>query len=255
LKHAIRPKSYVKGRYPDIHNEWNPYGLPEVLVVDNAREFHGRNLEDACHQLGIVLQYSQRGKPWFRPSVERSYRTVATGLHHQLPGTTFSNIFERGDYEPGKTAILTPDTLDEITHKWIADIYQVSPHRGIRDVPALRWQKGIAQWPPALPANAELLDVTLGYTEERVVSHRGIELENLFYNDDELALVRRTMDSRKKVIIKRNPSDLSLIHVYDEMHDRYIPVPAADQEYTRGLTLYQHTVISRYVREELKRNV
>ncbi len=255
LKHAIRPKTYVKGRYPNIHNEWNPYGLPEVLVVDNAREFHGRNLEDACHQLGIVLQYSQRGKPWFRPSVERSYRTVATGLHHQLPGTTFSNIFERGDYEPGKTAILTPDALDEVTHKWIADVYQVSPHRGIRDVPALRWQKGITQWPPALPANAELLDVTLGYTEERVVSHRGIELDHLFYNDDELALIRRTMDSRKKVIIKRNPSDLSLIHAYDEKHDRYIPVPAIDQEYTRGLTLYQHTVISRYVREELKRNV
>jgi len=255
LKHAIRPKTYVKGRYPNIRNEWNPYGIPEVLVVDNAREFHGRNLEDACHQLGIVLQYSQRGKPWFRPSVERSYRTLATELHHQLPGTTFSNIFERGDYKPGKTAIVTPDALDEITHKWIADIYQVSPHRGIRDIPALRWQKGIAQWPPALPAKAELLDVTLGYTEERVVSHRGIELENLFYNDDELALVRRTMDSRTKVIIKRNPSDLSLIHVYDEAHDRYIPVPAIDQEYTRGLTLYQHTVITRYVREELKRNV
>jgi putative transposase len=255
LKHAIRPKTYVKGKYPNIRNEWNPYGLPEVLVVDNAREFHGRNLEDACHQLGIVLQYSQRGKPWFRPSVERSYRTLATGLHHQLPGTTFSNIFERGDYEPGKTAILTPDALDEITHKWIADIYQVSPHRGIRDVPALRWQKGIAQWPPALPANAELLDVTLGYTEERVVSHRGIELEHLFYNDDDLALVRRTMDSRKKVIIKRNPSDLSLIHVHDERHNRYIPVPAVDQDYTRGLTLYQHTIISRFVREQLNRNV
>ena len=28
-----------------------------------------------------------------------------------------------------------------------------------------------------------------------------------------------------------------------------------DQEYTRGLTLYQHTVISRYVRDQLKRNV
>lgn len=255
LKHAIRPKTYVKGKYPNIRNEWNPYGLPEVLVVDNAREFHGKNLEDACHQLGIVLQFSQRGKPWFRPSVERSYRTLATELHHQLPGTTFSNIFERADYEPGKTAIVTPDMLDEVTHKWIADIYQVSPHRGIRDIPALRWQKGISQWPPALPANAELLDVTLGYTEERVVSHRGIELDHLFYNDDELALVRRTMDVRKKVIVKRNPSDLSLIHVYDEKHDKYLPVPAVDQGYTRGLTLYQHTVITRYAREQLKRSV
>ena len=234
LKHAIRPKTYVRRKYSSVRNDWSPYGIPEMLVVDNAREFHGRNLEDACHQLGIVLQFSQRGKPWFRPTVERSYRTIATQLHHQLPGTTFSNIFEKGDYEPGKTAIVTPDTLDEVTHKWIADVYQISGHRGIRDVPALRWEKGIAEWPPALPVNNEFLDVALGYTEERVVSAKGIELDNLFYNDDDLALVRRTLDPRKKVIIKRNPSDLSLIHVYDERHDKYLPVPATDQGYTKG---------------------
>ena len=255
LKHAIRPKTYVRRKYSNIRNDWGAYGIPEVLVVDNAREFHGRNLQDACHQLGIVLQYSPRGKPWIRTTVERSFRTIATQLHHQMPGTTFSNIIEKADYEPGKTAIITPDVLDEITHKWIADIYQVSAHRGIRDIPALRWEKGIAEWPPALPVNSEFLDVALGYTEERVVSNRGIELDNLFYNDEELAMVRRTLEPHKKVIIKRDPSDLSLIHVYDEKHDKYLAVPAIDQDYTKGLTLYQHTVISRYVRQQLKRSV
>jgi putative transposase len=255
LKHAIRPKTYVRRKYLNIRNDWGAYGIPEVLVVDNAREFHGRNLEDACHQLGIVLQYSPRGKPWIRTTVERSFRTIATQLHHQMPGTTFSNIIERADYEPGKTAIITPDVLDEITHKWIADIYQVSAHRGIRDVPALRWEKGIAEWPPALPVNSEFLDVALGYTEERVVSNRGIELDNLFYNDEELAMVRRTLEPHKKVIVKRDPSDLSFIHVYDEKHDKYLAIPAIDQDYSKGLTLYQHTVISRYVRERLKRSV
>jgi putative transposase len=255
LKHAIRPKTYVKRKYSNIKNDWNTYGIPEVLVVDNAREFHGRNLEDACHQLGIVLQFSPRGKPWIRTTVERSFRTIATQLHHQQPGTTFSDIIDRADYEPGKMAIVTPDVLDEITHKWIVDIYQVSGHRGIRDVPALRWEKGIAEWPPALPVNNEFLDVALGYTEERVVSSRGIELDNLFYNDEELAMVRRSLERHKKVIVKRNPSDLSLIHVYDEKHDKYLAVPAIDQDYTKSLTLYQHTVICRYVRERLKRNV
>ena len=255
LKHAIRPKTYVHEKYSNIRNDWKVYGIPEVLVVDNAREFHGHNLKDACHQLGIVLQFSPRGKPWIRTTVERSFRTIATQLHHQMPGTTFSDIIERADYEPGKIAIITPDVLDEITHKWIVDIYQVSGHRGIRDIPALRWEKGIAEWPPALPVNSEFLDVALGYTEERVVSNRGIELDNLFYNDEELAMVRRALEPHKKVIIKRDPSDLSLIHVYDEKQDKYLPVPAIDQDYTKGLTLYQHTVISRYVRERLKCSV
>src|SRR6266850_7852380 len=68
-------------------------------------------------------------------------------------------------------------------------------------------------------------------------------------------MVRRTLEPHKKVIVKRDPSDLSLIHVYDEKHDKYLAVPATDQDYTKGLTLYQHTVISRYVRERLKRSV
>ena len=68
-------------------------------------------------------------------------------------------------------------------------------------------------------------------------------------------MVRRTLEPHKKVIVKRNPSDLSLIHVYDEKHNKYLPVPAVDHDYTKGLTLYQHTVISRYVRERLKRSV
>jgi putative transposase len=255
LRHAIRPKSYVKGKYPGIRNEWNPYGIMESLVVDNAREFHGRNLEDATRQLGIVIQYSPKGLPWFRQTVERSYGTIAKQLYHRLPGTTFSSILEKGDYDPVKTAIITPDTLDEATHKWIADVYQVSAHRGIKDLPALRWQKGIAEWPPTLPPKGEFLDIALGYTEERVVSARGIELDNLFYNDDDLAMLRRHVKPGKKVIVKRNPSDLSLIHVYDEKHDRYLPAPAIDQEYTKGLTLYQHAVISRYVREQMNRNV
>jgi len=87
LKHAIRPKTYVREKYSNIRNDWKVYGIPEVLVVDNAREFHGHNLKDACHQLGIVLQFSPRGKPWIRTTVERSFRTIATQLHHQMPGT------------------------------------------------------------------------------------------------------------------------------------------------------------------------
>jgi putative transposase len=58
LKHAIRPKSYVRGRYPSIRHEWEAYGIMERLVVDNAVEFHGKHLEEACRQLGTTIQYS-----------------------------------------------------------------------------------------------------------------------------------------------------------------------------------------------------
>lgn len=255
LKHAIRPKTYVRGKYPSIRNMWETYGVMKKLVLDNAPEFWGRHLEDACRQLGINVQYGQKGSAWYRATVERSYRTLNTQLIHRQPGTTFSNIFDRGDYQPKQNALITPDTLDEITHKLIIDYLQLRPHRGINDIPALRWKKGIEQWPPALPARASDLDIVLGYLEHRQIHHYGTEIDTILYNDEDLGILRRRSKSDDKHIIKRNPNDLSIIHVYDEKYDRYLPVPAIDQEYTKGLTLWQHKVIRKYVRERLKQNV
>lgn len=255
LKHAIRPKTYIRSRYPNIKHTWDTYGVAKTLVLDNAPEFWGGHLEDACRQLGTNIQYGQKGCAWYRATVERSYRTYNTSLIHQQPGTTFSNIFDRADYESGKNALITPDKLDEITHKLIVDNLQLKPHRGINDIPALRWEKGVQLWPPPLPAKARDLDVVLGYIERRQIHHYGVEIDTLVYNDEGLAVLRSRGDEGKHYIIKRNPNDLSLIHVYDDRHDQYIPVPAIDQEYTKGLTLWQHKVIRRHVREYLKRNV
>jgi putative transposase len=255
LKHAIRPKTYVRGKYPTIRHEWEAYGIMERLVVDNAVEFHGKHLEEACRQLGCNIQYGKKGSPWYRASIERSIGTANTQLLHQQPGTTFSDIADLADYDPKKNAVITLDTLDEIVHKYIIDVYQHSKHRGIKDIPALRWKEGVSQWPPALPAKAADLDVLLSLIEYRTISHSGIELDTLFYNDDSLAMLRSQMKPGAKFAIKRNPSDVSKIHVYDEKHDRYITVPAVDQDYTNGLTLWQHSVIKRYVRERLEKDV
>lgn len=255
LKHAIRPKTYVKDKYPSIRHDWEAYGIMERLVIDNALEFHAKHLEEACRQLGCNIQYGKKGAPWYRASIERSFGTFNTQLLHQQPGTTFSDIADLADYDPKKNAVITPDTLDEIIHKYIIDVYQYSKHRGINDIPALRWRDAVRQWPPALPAKSADLDVLLSLIEYRKISHSGIELDTLFYNDDSLAMLRRQCKRGANFTIKRNPSDLSRIHVYDESHDRYITVPAVDQDYTNGLTLWQHNVIKRYVRERLEKDV
>lgn len=255
LKHAIRPKAYVRRKYPSIRHTWDTYGVMKKLVLDNAPEFWGRHLEDACRQLGINIQYGKKGHAWYRATIERSFRSYNTGLIHRQPGTTFSNIFDRADYDPQKNALITLDALDEATHKYIIDVLQWRVHRGINDIPALRWEKGVKQWPPSLPARASDLEIVLGYVERRKIHHYGIEIDAIIYNDEDLVTLRRESKSDEKCIIKRNPSDLSRIYVYDKKRDHYLPVLAVDQEYTKGLTLYQHEVIRRYVREQLKRDV
>jgi putative transposase len=257
LLHSIKPKGYVQARYPNIKHRWNCHGLMEVLKVDNAMAFHGESLEDAALQLGFLIDYAPAGTPWFKASIERSIRTKNAQLIHQLPGTTFSNIFQKKGYDPLKHALISKSTLDEIIHVYIIDIYSRQVHRGIRDVPARRWDELVAKYPPAYPRKLSDLNVLLGQVVWRTVQRTGIEIDGLYYRSEELASLRSRLMSKqgaaeKKVKVKRNPEDLSLIYVQDEFNGKYIVVPAEDQEYTKGLTQFQHDVFRNFARERVK---
>ncbi len=254
LKHAIQPKTYVKNIYQSVEHNWNVYGIPEIIVVDNGLEFHGDGFEDACLQLGMVTSFCPVKKPWFKAIVERYFGTLNRKLLHELPGTTFSNIFEREDYDPAKNAIIALDTLLEITHVFIIDYYSQRKHRGIKDVPAHLWDSAIKEYPPALPARREDLQVLLGAVEYRTIQPNGIALFDLIYRDEILADLRK---GRKgyRFKIKYDPADISIIYVLNPDSHKFIPIPAESQQYTKGLSLWQHKVIQRYARKVLSEKV
>lgn len=257
LRHAIIPKTYLREKYPNIVNDWDAYGIPECIVVDNGAEFHSKHLEDACLQLGIIIQYAPPKRPSYKGSQERWFGTQNKQLLHKQPGTTFSNILDRGDYDPKKNAVITFDALDEMYHTYIVDVYHQQEHRGIRDVPARLWKAAVAEYPPAMPPHRTSLDVLLGCVAERTISRKGIELHGggLFYNDDALAVLRRSLKPGERVTLKYDPSDLSMIHVADRARGLYIPVPATNQQYAQGLSLWQHEVIKSYARRVIRESV
>jgi putative transposase len=251
LLHSIRPKTYVRERYPEIVHTWDAYGLPEVIVVDNAKQYYSASFDEACLQLGIITQYAPVKTPYYKPSIERMFGTLNTKLLHQLPGTTFSSVSEKWDYDPKKHALISMSSLERVIHNWIIDVYHRSHHRGIDDVPARRWKIGTKTFPPALPFNAGELEVLLGHVDHRVISPSGIELFGLYYNDPRLSALRGGKKG-EKFKVKYDPTNISLIHVYDNKNNRYLPVPAVDQDYTSGLSLWQHKVIKREARANVK---
>jgi putative transposase len=248
LLHAITPKTYLKTQFPKVKATWNTYGIPELIVVDNGPEFHSRDFEDACLQLGTAVLYSPPKTPWYKGSIERYFGTLNRRLLHRQPGTTFSNIIDKKDYDPKKNARISFSKFMEVLHVWIVDIYHQSIHKGLKAAPAHVWEEGIALFPPALPLRQQDLPILIGHVEYRTVGPSGIELFSLFYNSEELAALRSDLKG-EKVALKVNPEDISIIYAYDPKNDRYIPVPALDQEYTRGLRLWQHKLIKNYARK------
>jgi len=251
LKHAILPKTYVPREFPSVKNRWECYGVPELVVVDNPPEFHSTHFERACLEIGVDIQYAKVLVPWYKGKLERFQGTMNHDLMHGNRGTTFSNILERDDYDPGQHAVVLLSTFREMLHKWVIDVYLQTPHRGIKDTPAHRWRTEINDLPPPLPRSANELDIVLGMTTQRVVFHYGIELEGLKYNGPELGELRRRMGPGVKVELTFDPGDLGHINVFNPTKGTYVWVPAVDQAYARGLSLWQHRVIRRYAQGQL----
>lgn len=247
---AILPKPDVRHLYL-TDNHWEPYGLFDKLVVDNGKEFTGQDLHDVCQTLGIKLEHTPVKMPHFKAGVERVFRTYNAELIHQLPGTTLSNPQERGDYDSVVQAAMTLSDLKRAFYTYVVDIYAQEYHKGLSAVPSQRWQQAIEQgFQPRLFMDADELYVLFGRVTTRVLQHYGIELMNLRYNQvgsNALSQLRSRLNGQA-VKVKYHPDDLSRIHIYDPFNQRYLEVPALDQTYTSGLSLWKHRVILKEAR-------
>ncbi|MBU2610301.1 MAG: DDE-type integrase/transposase/recombinase [Chloroflexi bacterium] len=249
LCYAILPKGDVRAKYGTQH-EWIACGIPSALVVDNGREFIGVDLQDACLSLGIELDQMPVRTPYFKAAVERMFETANTGLLHTLPGTTFSNPGQRGDYQSEEKACITLDDLVKMLHIFLLDVYAEGFHRGLGDIPARRWEALTRDgFFPRLPASAEELKTLLGRVTYRVIEHFGIQFYGLRYNTQNLASLRTRLKG-EKAKIKYDPADLEYIFVYDPQEKVYLQVRSLDPEYTHVLSLWKHRVIRNLARKE-----
>lgn len=251
LRQAFMPKLSLKDDYPDITNQWSPFGLMRNLVVDNAMEYHSDALDRACETLGVDIVYAPRKTPWYKGKIERFIGTFNKA--HRLPGTTFSNIFERADYDPAEHAVIRLSTLQLLARKWIVDVYHQKVHRALQAPPAAVWDNSIRIDDVPLPSSLQELDAVMGRRAARVLTHKGIEFD-LFYNSPELIDMRRRLGEKLDVEISVDDSDLGMIYVFDpkERGDFY-PANALMREYATGLTRWQHKVIKKYAAEKMRR--
>jgi putative transposase len=254
LLHGIQPKAYLKEKFPSVEGDWPVFGVPQEIGVDNGPGYISDDLTEACNQLGIVVDYCPVRDPDAKAYVESFFGRQNQKLLHKLDGTTFSNFLARADYDPEINAVISFDAYMEIKHLFLVDRLAREPNSSRHNIPINLWRLGVQNYPPHYPRCARDLRVLLGKVEVRVISNSGIAFECLAYNSEQLQFLRRILGGQP-VKFKYDPVDISVIFVYDPTKDVYITVPALDQEYAKGLSLWQHQVIKRYTREELNQTV
>jgi putative transposase len=251
LRHAVLPKERLRDLYPDIRNSWFSHGVMDVISVDNGPEFHSDSFEQACFALNIDINYAPRKTGYAKPIVERIIGHINQGLIHSMPGTTFSNIAQKGDYNPVKNATVRIGKLRQIISYWICDVYHREIHRTLRTTPYDAWTRNISTVDINYPDSSIELNAVLGWRLKRQLTHKGIEYMGLFYNSTELSNLRRRLGAELTVEVRIDQDNIGCLIVISPKSGQPIVVPALRSEYAEGMCLYQHKVCRKYARRYL----
>jgi len=210
IQHIVQPKEpWLAGL--GIDAEWPISGFPDAIHLDNAKEFRSRALRRGSEEHGIELIHRPVATPHYGGHIERLIGTMM-GAVHLLPGTTFSDIDERGDYDSAANATMTMDELE----RWLAlEImrYHADRHGTLGVPPLVGWHEAVAHRLRPVRHPHDLAGFMIDFlpSVDRLVRRDGIHLFGLRYWDDVLSIWAGRLD--RPLRVSYDPRDLSRIFV------------------------------------------
>lgn len=215
-----------------INWEWPVWGKPEILQLDNARDFRGNMITLFCEAEVIELQNRPVRTPHFSGDIENRFLQLATRIE-ALPGATGAN-HSRKRGNPSKEAIYTIDEFEKILlalinehinayhselgmtplEKWRSFFFDRKTNEQIRDL-------------PFVPEDPDRLRIELLPFEQRTLGPEGVVWDYLYYDSHELTELKKFIPqgNSKRINVRRDPRDVSSVFVYSDLHQRYIEVP------------------------------
>lgn len=237
IAHSILPKENWLMQY-EIETLWSVWGIPRTIHADNAKEFRGDMLKRACREHGIDTDFRIVANPRYGGHIERFMGTVAIEIH-ALPGTTFSNPIDRGDYDSEGKAVFTLKELE----KWLAiffiEVYHQRVHSALGMSPAQKYLQGVmgSKDRPGTGLPKRITDehgLRLDFMPyfERTIQPYGVRIDNVEYYHDALRPFINAVDpedpkkiNKRKFTFRRDPRDISRVFFYDPEHKRYMAIP------------------------------
>jgi len=239
LLQAILPKDEILKKY-GVEGEWAVFGLPQAVHMDNGKDFQSISLKKFCQEYRISDIYRPVARPEFGGHVERVIKTAMKKMH-ELPGSTFSNIHDKGTYESQKNATMTISELEQWYTDFTVNIYHKTIHSSIGMTPEEKFYEGMfgvsgdsIPFLPQVPADTIKLKMALLPSFERTVQKNGITLDYITYFSETLrkwiipAAYKKLSKASNKVVCRRDPRDVSKLYVYDPDINDYIIVPQAN---------------------------
>lgn len=262
LYNAFLPKDeFLKQQ--GVDGEWEIYGIPSKYAVDNGKDLIGLDMQRVCDEFGMVMTRRPVGRPQFGAHVERVLGTINKEIHN-LPGTTFSNIAQKGEYDSVKNATFTLDEITKWLTEFIVNVYHKRVHHGIGMTPKQKYYLGIfgddenpGTGIPPIVEDKESIRIALLPTFHRTVQKDGITLDGITYYSD----VLRTWINRKddngnklKYKLKRDPLNIQKLYFFDPEIKEYFELNYR-KLHAPKMTLWDMYAAKRYLKEHNVKDV
>lgn len=223
LLNAVQPKTWVTKL--GIEGEWDCYGIPVQLSLDNAWSNHSHSLESLAGLISNNGEYTSIDLVFRKPYkarqgalIERFFRGLAAVIKERLKGAIQSSHPKDIRNAAQEACLLYEDIYKFLVEEIVA--YQNRPHSELdKMTPNQKWEQGLRSIPPAVPPQTEEFKRHFWreYNGTRGILGKGIGLFNLHYWSPKLGTTKAPKAERGKRVqytIRYNPSDISRVALY-----------------------------------------
>lgn len=264
VSHSVLPKDEWLLLHK-VEAQWPVWGFPKTIHVDNGADFRSNNFQQSCLMYGIHLEFRPVKQPRYGGHIERMLGTLLKEIH-DLPGTTFSSINEKDEYNSEKHAVMTKSEFETWLVTLICKVYHQRLHSSLGMSPHRKWEIGIfgnaeGQGIGIPPRPSNRLTVLLDFLPSfrRTVQTFGVTIDGMTYYAEALrpwinAEDPETRGKKREFIFRRDPRDISSIWFFDPALNQYFKVPFADQSLP-AVSIWEYQQAREMLKREGKKSV
>jgi putative transposase len=194
--------------------------LPQMLVVDNGKEFYSTYFQALLAHYGVEVAYRPPGQPRFGDVVERLFRTANTQFIYNLTGNTQLTRQVRlvtPSHDPRHLALWTLEALYGVLREWAYEVYDQAVHFSLGQSPREVYEESLAQHGERafqrLDYNAFVLQAlpAPAHGDFRKVQPSGVKIEHIYYWND---LMYRPDILGTQVPARYDPFNVGIAYAY-----------------------------------------
>jgi transposase InsO family protein len=109
---------------------YNAYGIPDLIVFDQAAENHAQRVSSMITRLGISVSFANAGQPQEKANIERFFGVMSYDIG-SFQGGTNARIYgtSKRTKESQEEAVFTIEEVNAFLQRWRYDVYHL---QGIR---------------------------------------------------------------------------------------------------------------------------